>query len=1303
MPKVNQVKLQLASPEQILKWSERRDHLGNTYYAEVTKPDTINYRTYKAENNGLFAEQIFGPVKDYECKCGKLKRMVNKGKVCPDCGVEVQPSSVRREWMGHIRLNTPIAHIWYVDKNKGTIARILNMKAEHIYRIVHFDNTYVVLDANESKLVSYKDVFENDHMGEKLKSIMSIVLKEIQQDEELDEETKITLFKQASNLNNDLYINNNTIDFESYSYFLETYKGIRFGIGSEAIKELLLNIDLDEEIAKERKNYEENIGNTKKLEVINKRLELLYDFNKSGNKPEWMIFDVLPVLPADLRPIIPLDGGRFTTSEINDLYRRVINRNNKVKKAEENFYPKIMVNEVKRMLQVAVNELLDAPDTAQVKKTSLVSKLKSKRGRFRQNLLGKRVDFSGRSVIVVGPELQIQEMGLPKKMALELFKPFIIGRLLSDGEAPNIKVAKRMVQNATVKSLDYLDEVIENKVVLLNRAPTLHRLGIQAFHPKLVEGKAMKLHPLVCAPFNADFDGDQMAIHLPVSKKAQEEAKRLMLSAQNVLLPKDSTPAIEPSQDMILGNYFLTFLQKGLVGEGKIFGDVKEILTAIDTKRVHIHSPIILPISSLKKYNWNEEDLEKYIVTTPGRVILNEVLPRDIQYISDPSKDTIFKYTNEKYIYSLASDAHAFIQSMEEESAFRGKDLSNILSMIFSRFDSTTTSATADAIKKIGFEWSTKSGISLSAFDINPSPVKKDIVTAGENETSQAKDYFNQGLLSSQEVYNRTINIWTKKTEEVRSKIMTGFDKFNPVLMMSDSGARGNLSNFTQLVGIRGLMSKSDGSTLEVPVKSSFREGLSGLEFFLSTHGSRKGTVDTALNTGQVGYLTRTLVDAAHDIIVREEDCCTDDGAYVSALIDDGQVMESLADRIYGRYSAEQLFDNDNNLVLDKNVLIDAETAQKIDELGFEQVKIRVATKCETLYGVCSKCYGIDPATRKEVEVGAPVGVIAAQSIGEPSTQLTMRTFHTGGVASGGINIVGGFPAVLALFKREPKYDYNFKESNKSKIGAILLGDGRQISNEVIGQDFFGKVATIENISFVSNDGFLEAQYNIKKYHITFNIEGVSYVEEYRLSQYHILSISKNDTCRIGYPITNGIINHLSVEDISKNKTKYDTIKYRKYDIKITEDEIVETIISQIQVIYRKQGIELTDKHFEVIVMKVLGFVELTNPGGLDVVYGPGSKVITKDDYRLLCKSADEQGVERPVYRQIEVGIGKEPGLSALDSFLDTASYERTAKMLSQAAIRGKVDKLIGLKENVIIGNLIPAGTGLNKDYGKNR
>lgn len=1303
MPKVNQVKLKLASPDQILKWSERRDHLGNTYYAEVTKPDTINYRTYKAENNGLFAEQIFGPVKDYECKCGKLKRMVNKGKVCPDCGVEVQPSSVRREWMGHIKLNTPVAHIWYVDKNKGTIARILNMKAEHIYRVVHFDNTYVVLDTNDSDLVSYKEVFENDSMGEKLKSMMATLLAEIQADQELEEETKVALFRQASSLNNELYINNNTIDFESYAYFFESYKGIRFGIGAEAIKELLLKVDLDEEIAIERKNYEDNLGNPKKLEVINKRLELLYDFNKSGNKPEWMIMDVLPVLPADLRPIIPLDGGRFTTSEINDLYRRVINRNNKVRKAEENFYPKIMVNEVKRMLQVAVNELLDAPDTGQVKKTSLVSKLKSKRGRFRQNLLGKRVDFSGRSVIVVGPDLKIQEMGLPKPMALELFKPFIIGRLLEDGEAPNIKVAKRMVQNSTVKSLDYLDEVIEGKVVLLNRAPTLHRLGIQAFHPRLVEGKAMKLHPLVCAPFNADFDGDQMAIHLPVSAKAQAEAKRLMLAAQNVLLPKDSTPAIDPSQDMILGNYFLTFLQKGLTGEGKVFGDVKELMSAIDIKRVHIHAPIIIPVSSLKKYDWREEDLDKYVVTTPGRVILNEVLPGDIQFISDPSKDTIFKYTNEKYLFDKASDAFAFISEMEDESAFRGKDLSNILSMIFSKFDSTTTSTTADAIKKIGFHWSTRSGISLSAFDINPSPVKADIVKAGDAETSQAKDFFNQGLLSSQEVYNRTISIWTKKTDEVRSKIMTGFDKFNPVLMMSDSGARGNLSNFTQLVGIRGLMSKSDGSTLEVPVKSSFREGLSGLEFFLSTHGSRKGTVDTALNTGQVGYLTRTLVDAAHDIIVREEDCGTHEGAYVRALVDDGQTMESLADRIYGRYSAQDLLDEDGNTIVEKNTLISREVSEIIEATGVEEFKIRTATNCETLYGVCSKCYGIDPATRKEVEVGAPVGVVAAQSIGEPSTQLTMRTFHTGGVASGGINIVGGFPAVLALFKREPKYDYNFKESNKSKIGAILLGDGRQISNEVISSDFFGKVATIEKINFVTNDGFIEAQYNIKKYHITFSIDGVSYVEEYRLSQYHLLNVVKGDKVRVGYAITNGIVSHLSVEDISKNKTKYDTIKHRKYDINITEAEIVETIISQIQVMYRKQGIELTDKHFEVITMKILGFVEITNPGGLDVVYGPGSKVITKDDFRLLCKEADEKGVDRPTYRQIEVGIGKEPGLSALDSFLDTASYERTAKMLSQAAIRGKVDKLIGLKENVIIGNLIPAGTGLNKDYGKNR
>ena len=1141
------IRIGLASPEKIRQWSR----------GEVKKPETINYRTLKPEKEGLFCEKIFGPVKDWECHCGKYKRVRYKGVVCDRCGVEVTKSKVRRERMGHIELAAPVSHIWYFKGIPSRMGLILDMSPRALEKVLYFAS-YIVIEPGDTPL------YEKQLLSE-----------------------------------------------AEYREALEKY-GNKFkaGMGAEAIKELLKKIDLDKEAADLRLQLKEATGQ-KKVRII-RRLEVVEAFRKSGNKPEWMILDVIPVLPPDLRPMVQLDGGRFATSDLNDLYRRVINRNNRLKRLLDLGAPDIIVRNEKRMLQEAVDALIDngrrgrpvtGPGNRPLK--SLSDMLKGKQGRFRQNLLGKRVDYSGRSVIVVGPELKFYQCGLPKNMALELFKPFVMKKLVEEGYAHNIKSAKRMVERMKPAVWDVLDEVIKDHPVLLNRAPTLHRLGIQAFEPVLVEGKAIKLHPLVCTAYNADFDGDQMAVHVPLSAEAQAEARLLMLSVNNMLAPKDGKPITVPTQDMVLGSYYLTVENPGEKGEGKIFRDYDEMLHAYYNGDVGIHARVKVRIKL------DENDRGKLVESTVGRFIFNEHIPQDLGFV-DRSVD--------KY-------------SLEVDTVVDKKMLGEIVEKCYRKHGNTVTSTMLDKIKELGFRYSTKGAITISIDDVVVPPEKDELISKAEEEVDKFEKSYRRGLISDEERYEKVIEVWNRTTEEVTEALMNNLDSLNNIFIMAHSGARGSKNQIRQLAGMRGLMTSAAGKTIEIPIKSNFREGLNVLEFFVSTHGSRKGLADTALRTADSGYLTRRLVDVSQDVIVREEECGTDEYIVATAFKDGNEIIEELKDRIIGRYSAEDVTDpHTGEVIVKKNEMIDEDIAEKIERAGIKEVKVRSVLGCKTRHGVCVRCYGRNLATGEPVNVGEAVGIIAAQSIGEPGTQLTMRTFHTGGVA--GADITQGLPRVEELFEaRKPK--------------------GLAIISEISGEVTIKESKKKREVIVTPKDG-----------------ESKSYTIPYGSR----LKVSNGDFIEAGDEITEGSVN------------PHDILRIK--GVKGVENYLVK----EVQRVYRLQGVDINDKHIEIIVRQMLGKVRIEEPGDTELL--PGS-LVNLHEFEDINKQAIENGQKPAVGRRVLLGITKASLVT--DSFLSAASFQETTRVLTDAAIKGKVDKLIGLKENVIIGKLIPAGTGMRR------
>ena len=1171
------LKIGIASPEKIRSWS----------YGEVKKPETINYRTLKPERDGLFCEKIFGPSKDFECSCGKYKRLRYKNVVCDRCGVEVTRSKVRRERMGHIELAAPCSHIWFFKGVPSKMGLVLDMSPRDLEEVLYFVS-YVVIDPGNAPL-----------------------------------EEKQTLS-----------------DKEYRAYYEKYGNTFKVGMGAEAIQELLKKVDLDKEIAELRKELEDASGQ-KKIRIV-KRLDALVAFQESGNKPEWMVLTVLPVIPPELRPMIQLDGGRFATSDLNDLYRRIINRNNRLKKLLELGAPTIIVQNEKRMLQEAVDSLFDngrrgrsitAASNRPLK--SLSSMLKGKQGRFRQNLLGKRVDYSGRSVIVVGPNLKMYQCGLPKEMAIELFKPHVIHGLVERGLAHNIKGAKKLIDSRDEVVWDIVEDVITEYPVLLNRAPTLHRLGIQAFEPKLVGGKAIRLHPLVCTAFNADFDGDQMAVHVPLSEEAKAEARILMLGANNILNPKDGKPIVTPSQDMVLGNCYLTMEETGGKNEGKVYKNANDALVDYERREIDLHTRIAIPVKSFKHKLFTEEQLDKYLVTTVGKLIFNEILPDTFPYLNEGTKENIEGITPNKYFLDMGVNIPEEIKKMELVSPFIQKTLGQIIAQVFKRYKTTETSVMLDKLKDLGFKYSTIAGITVSAADVVRSDSKDKIIAEAKEKVEKLKKQYKKGLITETERYNGVIKIWSDATDEVKNELakLSKDDFKNPIFMMMNSGARGKISNFTQLAGMRGLMAKPDGTTVEVPITSCFIEGLSVSEFFLSTHGSRKGSADTALRTADSGYLTRRLVDVAQDIIVKEHDCGSIQGVEVKELIDerDNSVIEPLSERILGRYSAKKIINPETKeVILEAGEMITENIVSKILKAGIKSVEIRSVLTCKTVNGVCQKCYGRNLATGNLVETGEAVGIMAAQSIGEPGTQLTMRTFHTGGVA-GGDDITQGLPRVEELFEaRTPKFKATIAEISGKVIG-IEESNGKHI-------------ITIENAS------------GCKEHVTNYNMK---------------VKVMVGDEVEAGDNLTEGVIAPKELLAVT------DPLTAQEY------------ILKEIQKVYKSQGVDINDKHIELIVKRMINKVRIVDSGDTDLVEGltvslrefvDGNKPV------LLTGGVPAKG------NPIMLGITK----SSLetDSFLSAASFQETTRVLTDAAMRGKVDNLRGLKENVIIGKLIPAGTG---------
>ncbi|HHA5824805.1 TPA: DNA-directed RNA polymerase subunit beta' [Staphylococcus aureus] len=1174
------MKIGLASPEKIRSWS----------FGEVKKPETINYRTLKPEKDGLFCERIFGPTKDWECSCGKYKRVRYKGMVCDRCGVEVTKSKVRRERMGHIELAAPVSHIWYFKGIPSRMGLLLDMSPRALEEVVYFAS-YVVVDPGPTGL------------------------------------EKKTLLSEA--------------EFRDY---YDKYPGQFVAkMGAEGIKDLLEEIDLDEELKLLRDELESATG--QRLTRAIKRLEVVESFRNSGNKPSWMILDVLPIIPPEIRPMVQLDGGRFATSDLNDLYRRVINRNNRLKRLLDLGAPGIIVQNEKRMLQEAVDALIDngrrgrpvtGPGNRPLK--SLSHMLKGKQGRFRQNLLGKRVDYSGRSVIAVGPSLKMYQCGLPKEMALELFKPFVMKELVQREIATNIKNAKSKIERMDDEVWDVLEEVIREHPVLLNRAPTLHRLGIQAFEPTLVEGRAIRLHPLVTTAYNADFDGDQMAVHVPLSKEAQAEARMLMLAAQNILNPKDGKPVVTPSQDMVLGNYYLTLERKDAVNTGAIFNNTNEVLKAYANGFVHLHTRIGVHASSFNNPTFTEEQNKKILATSVGKIIFNEIIPDSFAYINEPTQENLERKTPNRYFIDPTTLGEGglkeYFENEELIEPFNKKFLGNIIAEVFNRFSITDTSMMLDRMKDLGFKFSSKAGITVGVADIVVLPDKQQILDEHEKLVDRITKQFNRGLITEEERYNAVVEIWTDAKDQIQGELMQSLDKTNPIFMMSDSGARGNASNFTQLAGMRGLMAAPSGKIIELPITSSFREGLTVLEYFISTHGARKGLADTALKTADSGYLTRRLVDVAQDVIVREEDCGTDRGLLVSDIKEGTEMIEPFIERIEGRYSKETIrHPETDEIIIRPDELITPEIAKKITDAGIEQMYIRSAFTCNARHGVCEKCYGKNLATGEKVEVGEAVGTIAAQSIGEPGTQLTMRTFHTGGVA--GSDITQGLPRIQEIFEaRNPK--------------------GQAVITEIEG--------VVEDIKLAK-----DRQQEIV-------VKGANETRSYLASGTSRIIVEIGQPVQRGEVLTEGSIepkNYLSVAGLNATESY---------------------LLKEVQKVYRMQGVEIDDKHVEVMVRQMLRKVRIIEAGDTKLL--PGSLVDIHnftDANREAFKHRKRPATAKPVL----LGITK--ASLETESFLSAASFQETTRVLTDAAIKGKRDDLLGLKENVIIGKLIPAGTGMRR------
>lgn len=1174
------MKIGLASPEKIRSWS----------FGEVKKPETINYRTLKPEKDGLFCERIFGPTKDWECSCGKYKRVRYKGMVCDRCGVEVTKSKVRRERMGHIELAAPVSHIWYFKGIPSRMGLLLDMSPRALEEVIYFAS-YVVVDPGPTGL------------------------------------EKKTLLSEA--------------EFRDY---YDKYPGQFVAkMGAEGIKNLLEEIDLDEELKLLRDELESATG--QRLTRAIKRLEVVESFRNSGNKPSWMILDVLPIIPPEIRPMVQLDGGRFATSDLNDLYRRVINRNNRLKRLLDLGAPGIIVQNEKRMLQEAVDALIDngrrgrpvtGPGNRPLK--SLSHMLKGKQGRFRQNLLGKRVDYSGRSVIAVGPSLKMYQCGLPKEMALELFKPFVMKKLVQREIATNIKNAKSKIERMDDEVWDVLEEVIREHPVLLNRAPTLHRLGIQAFEPTLVEGRAIRLHPLVTTAYNADFDGDQMAVHVPLSKEAQAEARMLMLAAQNILNPKDGKPVVTPSQDMVLGNYYLTLERKDAVNTGAIFNNTNEVLKAYANGFVHLHTRIGVHASSFNNPTFTEEQNKKILATSVGKIIFNEIIPDSFAYINEPTQENLERKTPNRYFIDPTTLGEGglkeYFENEELIEPFNKKFLGNIIAEVFNRFSITDTSMMLDRMKDLGFKFSSKAGITVGVADIVVLPDKQQILDEHEKLVDRITKQFNRGLITEEERYNAVVEIWTDAKDQIQGELMQSLDKTNPIFMMSDSGARGNASNFTQLAGMRGLMAAPSGKIIELPITSSFREGLTVLEYFISTHGARKGLADTALKTADSGYLTRRLVDVAQDVIVREEDCGTDRGLLVSDIKEGTEMIEPFIERIEGRYSKETIrHPETDEIIIRPDELITPEIAKKITDAGIEQMYIRSAFTCNARHGVCEKCYGKNLATGEKVEVGEAVGTIAAQSIGEPGTQLTMRTFHTGGVA--GSDITQGLPRIQEIFEaRNPK--------------------GQAVITEIEG--------VVEDIKLAK-----DRQQEIV-------VKGANETRSYLASGTSRIIVEIGQPVQRGEVLTEGSIepkNYLSVAGLNATESY---------------------LLKEVQKVYRMQGVEIDDKHVEVMVRQMLRKVRIIEAGDTKLL--PGSLVDIHnftDANREAFKHRKRPATAKPVL----LGITK--ASLETESFLSAASFQETTRVLTDAAIKGKRDDLLGLKENVIIGKLIPAGTGMRR------
>ncbi|GAK04721.1 LOW QUALITY PROTEIN: DNA-directed RNA polymerase beta' subunit [Geomicrobium sp. JCM 19037] len=1166
------MKVGLASPDKIRSWSR----------GEVKKPETINYRTLKPEKDGLFCERIFGPQKDWECHCGKYKRVRYKGVVCDRCGVEVTRAKVRRERMGHIELAAPVSHIWYFKGSPSRMGLVLDMSPRSLEEVIYFAS-YVVTDTGDTPL-EYKQL-----LSEK----------------------------------------------EYRAYYDKYGRTFTAQMVLKRSGRFFLIIRKRSKSAKRIRN-----GSRQRRTRAIKRLEVIEAFRNSGNHPSWMIMDVLPVIPPELRPMVQLDGGRFATSDLNDLYRRVINRNNRLKRLLDLGAPSIIVQNEKRMLQEAVDALIDngrrgrpvtGPGNRPLK--SLSHMLKGKQGRFRQNLLGKRVDYSGRSVIVVGPNLKMYQCGLPKEMALELFKPFVMKELVAKGQAHNIKSAKRKVDRVQPEVWDVLEEVIKEHPVLLNRAPTLHRLGIQAFEPILVEGRAIKLHPLVCTAYNADFDGDQMAVHVPLSAEAQSEARVLMLAAQNILNPKDGKPVVTPSQDMVLGNYYLTLEREGAVGEGTVFKDSDEALTAYQNGYVHLHTRIGIPVRSLNKTTFPENTEDRILLTSTGKLIFNEILPESFPYINEPTAINLEQETPKEYFVTSDTDIKKTIAERPVVAPFKKGFLGDVIAEVFKKFQVTETSRMLDRMKDLGFYYSTKAGLTVGVADIVVLAEKGEILDAAELQVDRVMKQFRRGLITEEERYDKIISIWSEAKDDIQSRLMKTLDKSNPIFMMSDSGARGNASNFTQLAGMRGLMANPSGRIIELPIKSSFREGLTVLEYFISTHAPVKVLADTALKTADSGYLTRRLVDVAQDVIVREDDCGTDRGLVVSPIREGTEEIENLYDRLVGRFAFQTVKHPETGEVLARpNELINEESAKTIVDAGVESLKIRSVFTCDTSHGVCNKCYGRNLATGSDVEVGEAVGIIAAQSIGEPGTQLTMRTFHTGGVA--GDDITQGLPRIQELFEaRNPK--------------------GQALITELKG--------TIEEIRDAGDkkDVVIRGEYESRSYTTAYGAR---------------LKVSEGDQVEAGQALTEGSIDPKEL-------------------IKVTGlDEVQEYLLKEVQKVYRMQGVEIGDKHVEVMVRQMLRKIRVNDSGDTDVLPGTLVEVNSFNKANIdVLRKGKRQAVGAPVI----LGITK--ASLETDSFLSAASFQETTRVLTDAAIKGRRDALLGLKENVIIGKLVPAGTGMQR------